>query len=91
MDRAFNGGPDLEVLVKAFNADITRRDLRVGFAGATLGRTCILRTVSNSERTMQVPYFFNGSRWEESVPTEILDCSEIETETCSSTSGTTFD
>ena len=29
VDHAFHGGPDLEVLVKAFNTDITRRDLKV--------------------------------------------------------------
>lgn len=29
VDHAFHGGPDLEVLVKAFNTDVTRRDLKV--------------------------------------------------------------
>lgn len=29
VDRAFNGGPDHEVLVNAFNASLTRRDLKV--------------------------------------------------------------
>lgn len=29
VDRAFDGGPDHEVLVNAFNASLTRRDLKV--------------------------------------------------------------
>jgi len=42
VDHAFNSGPELEVLVKAFNADITRRDLRVGLES----RGCTAREYS---------------------------------------------